>query len=249
MKSHSIKYTVKSKPKVARMTYILGVKCTDGVVLVGDRKVTYRENADVEFKPKLYSYYYPIVVGSSGSTFLFDKFREDALIIAQKYEDAISINDYMNDIRDKVRDYYKLYKNTLYPWDFDILFAAQTRDRGAILKHIYGGDALIEDVTRYRVIGSENGRILNSTLLEPLWPYKMTMRKAAEFGYFIIKYIERYYLDNFIGVGNKKPQIWFIHNTDKVDELQDESALNELENTTKTRIDNFESNLRGLFGI
>jgi 20S proteasome alpha/beta subunit len=249
MKNRSVKYATHVKPKIGRMTYILGARCTDGVVLVGDRKITFREYSDIDYKPKLYSYYYPIVVGSSGSAFLFDEFRKDALILAQKYKDAVDINDYMAAIRDKVRDYHRLYKSSLNPWDFEVLFAAQTMDRGAILKHIYNPDALIEDITSYRMIGSDNGRIVSSTLLKALWPYKMNMRKAAELGYFIIKYIEHYHLDNSIGVGKEKPQIWFIHNTNEVIELKDERVLNELENTTKARIDKFERNIRDVFEI
>ena len=90
------------------------------------------------------------VVGSSGSTFMFDKFREDALLLAQKYQGKISIYDYMPEIREKIREYYKMYRATLTPWDFDILFATQTSDKGAILKHLYVEDVIIDDVTRYK---------------------------------------------------------------------------------------------------
>lgn len=76
---------------------------------------------DIDFRQKLYSYYYLIVVGSSGSAFLFDRFKEDGLFLAQKHQGRISIYDYMSDVRDK--EYYRLHKSTLIPWDFDILFA------------------------------------------------------------------------------------------------------------------------------
>lgn len=246
-----IKYTTGAYPAKGIMTYIFGARCIDGVVLVADRKVTYRENPDIDYREKLYSYYYPIVVGSSGSSFLFDRFREDALLLAQKYQGTISIYDYMSDIREKIREYYKLYRSTLNPWDFDILFAAQTQDKGAILKHIYGGEAIIDDVIRYKVIGSESGRARNSTLLEPMWHYKMTMtmEKAVEFGYFMIRYIEKYDLDNTIGTGKEKPQIWHIPDKGRVHESTEESVLNTLENKVQDMLEKNEKHLKALFGL
>ena len=36
------------------------------------------------------------------------------------------------------------------------------------------------------------------------------MEKAVEFRYFVIRYIEKYNLDNSIGTSREKPQIWYI---------------------------------------
>ena len=48
------------------MTYILGAKCEDGVVLIADRKITYPDGR-VEYQDKLSRHYYPIVLGGAGS--------------------------------------------------------------------------------------------------------------------------------------------------------------------------------------
>jgi hypothetical protein len=60
------------------MTYILGANYNDGIVLVADRKVTFKENrSNVDYREKLFGYpsdlYYPIVVGCAGSTVLSDQ--------------------------------------------------------------------------------------------------------------------------------------------------------------------------------
>ncbi len=57
------------------MTYILGSKCTDGVVLVGDRKVTEEGGTDFFWEDKIFMDISPIIVGSSGVLGLFEKFR------------------------------------------------------------------------------------------------------------------------------------------------------------------------------
>jgi hypothetical protein len=52
------------------MTCIIGAKCIDSVVLIGDKKITDEKTNQVEYKEKLFifkkdRFYYPIVVGSS----------------------------------------------------------------------------------------------------------------------------------------------------------------------------------------
>jgi|GEM_PF-6292291 len=42
------------------MTYILGAKCVDGVVLIADRKITYPAG-QVEYQDKLSRYYYQTI--------------------------------------------------------------------------------------------------------------------------------------------------------------------------------------------
>ena len=69
------------------MTYILGVNCTDGVVLIGDRKIIY--NDTVDWQQKIFGLpveniwfasrkYYPVgAIGSAGSVFLGQKLRDE----------------------------------------------------------------------------------------------------------------------------------------------------------------------------
>ena len=54
------------------LTYILGSVCQDGVVLVGDRKIS---GADYPWEDKVFMDIPNFVVASSGVYALFDKFR------------------------------------------------------------------------------------------------------------------------------------------------------------------------------
>jgi hypothetical protein len=66
----------------------------------------------------------------------------------------------------------------------------------------------------YVVIGE--GETVGRYFLKKYWKENLTMEQVAELGYFIIKVIERYNLEESVGLGNtddifqKKPQIWFI---------------------------------------
>jgi hypothetical protein len=56
------------------------------------------------------------------------------------------------------------------------------------------------------------------------------MKQVAELDYFIIKYIEKYYLDLSVGVNTDKPQIWFIPDKE-VAHSADSELLDQYEET------------------
>jgi 20S proteasome alpha/beta subunit len=57
------------------MTYVLGARCVDGVVLVADRQVSYEDGATVKFEPKISREKGGFFVGYSGSDITNLNFR------------------------------------------------------------------------------------------------------------------------------------------------------------------------------
>jgi hypothetical protein len=100
-----------------------------------------------------------------------------------------------------------------YAEEFEIVLGIQT-DNGAILKHIPGEGLPINIANHgYVVLGSESAMMRTRTLFQPLWSRGLDMIKVGEFGYFFIRYVERYHLDDLIGIErDAKPQIWYIPN-------------------------------------
>jgi DNA-binding beta-propeller fold protein YncE len=78
---------------------------------------------------------------------------------------------------------------------------------GAVLQHVYPA-GFTEVVPKYRAIG--HGEPYGSLIMKILWHPEMKMKQVAELGYYIIKHVEKFELDSSVGVGNNKPQIWFI---------------------------------------
>jgi 20S proteasome alpha/beta subunit len=69
------------------MTFILGAKCIDGAVMVGDTKVTIGEGTDYTYAQKLIRPFPIAVLGAAGATGLFNSFQsrmQVALIRASK---------------------------------------------------------------------------------------------------------------------------------------------------------------------
>lgn len=59
------------------MTFILGSKCSDGVVLVADKKITVTDNSGMyfDYSDKLFAELRHAIFGSSGSTGNYEHFR------------------------------------------------------------------------------------------------------------------------------------------------------------------------------
>src|SRR5215211_1075772 len=65
-----------------KMTCIIGGKCSDGVVLISDSKITY-DNHPPDYTAKLHGEFYPIITGGAGPTDLYDTFRTNIVPVMQ----------------------------------------------------------------------------------------------------------------------------------------------------------------------
>ena len=248
------------------MTFILGSVCSDGVVLIADKKITY-ENRHPEYREKLSMQYYPIVFGSSGSVDLYERFLYEALSKAQRSHKitqnvqyatsggitehdttnpdvAISLQPYLQDLEKSVKELNNNY-STYYGSGFDILLAVWTKDKGSVLYYI-PPKGIGTKIFEYMVIGT--GERLAEMVLGPLWRKEMTMEQVAKIGYFIIKYIEQYDLDYKVGVGSLYPQIYFVANSGEVSRAEADK-LESYEKETNTRLEQIKNGIIDLSKI
>jgi len=222
------------------MTYILGSRCIDGVVLIGDRKITIESGADADYEDKLFQDFTPLIIGSSGVQALFDKFRERI----QRYvstTDDINIDGMIDAIERITNEINSRYASVLQGQTFDVLVGLKVKQSPSVLQYIQP-IGIAETIRKYKAIG--HGEPYGSIFLKKLWRKDMTMEQAAEVGYFVIRYIEQYELDNTVG---GSPQIWLVPDNpeealDNEDEIRkfaprqaDEKFLNKLEDNWKTR--------------
>jgi 20S proteasome alpha/beta subunit len=186
------------------MTLILGAKCIDGVVLMADKKVILNDGIDIDYRDKLFAILDYVVFGSSGSTDNFELFRGYAMEYFREHQ--VSFDDIVKELSGlafRVNQKYDFSKD----FYFDILVALQYADRPSTLTFIsgYGNPRTIE---KYHMLGS--GASYGKVFLEKLWSEDLTMEQFAKLGYFIIKYVEDFRLNQAVGIGYDHPQIWFI---------------------------------------
>jgi hypothetical protein len=72
------------------------------------------------------------------------------------------------------------------------------------------------------------------------------MKQVAEIGYFAIKYIEEFQLDQTVGIDDKRPQIWFIRDRHD-DKLATKQLLTKLEKNIEIRLNMHRKHLDSLF--
>jgi len=190
------------------MTYILGSMCSDGVVLIGDRKITLGDGTTHEYENKLFMDTPWMVVGSSGTLGLFEKFRERLTLYLSTPEYDNNVITLTTRIEGITRELNATYREVLEGQVFDVLLGIKSTT-GAVLKYIHPF-GFAEGVRRYKVIG--HGEPYGSFFLKHWWRPNMKMLEVAELGFFIIKYIQEFELDNTVGIGVESPQVWLIPN-------------------------------------
>jgi 20S proteasome alpha/beta subunit len=233
------------------MTFILGAHCSDGVVLVADRKVTIDDGA-VDYQNKLFKHHLsPIVYGSSGSTFLFQRFKEQSFIAAQKYKGAIDWFHYRDDLEDITKRLNKRHRKQEY--EFEVIAAARAKSVDepiVMLYHIHlNGSAW--PVRKYPVIGS--GEPYGSIFLSKCWRKEMLMQDVAEIGYFIIRNIDENELDKKVGLDKRDPdkihpQIYYIPNNVELEIREaNEQELNAIKEKVDVWLTKYENQIKNLF--
>jgi len=190
------------------MTYILGSNCADGVVLVGDRKIVSGDGSSHEFGDKIFMDAPFMVVGSSGTSGLFEKFREKVIEFTLSPSHEYTVVALTTQIEAITRQLNETYRDVLSGGGFDVLLGIKG-SINAVLRYVYPF-GFAEGVRGCRVIG--HGEPYGSFFLKHWWKPEMTMVEVAELGFFIIKYIQEFELDNTVGIGESYPQIWLIPN-------------------------------------
>ena len=188
------------------MTYILGAKCADGVILVADRKIILDGGALHEYEDKLFWAQPWMVVASSGTLGLFEKFRDKLTDYVHSTKYDAKVYNLTTEIENITRQLNDDYFEVLRGRQFDVLLGIQSTTE-AVIKYIHPS-GFAEGVRRYKVIG--HGEPYGSFFMKYWWNRNMNMLEVAELGFFIIKCIQEFELDNTVGIGQGYPQIMII---------------------------------------
>jgi 20S proteasome alpha/beta subunit len=231
--------------KVKRMTYIIGARCVDGVVLVADRKVTGGiKNYTDKIRPM--QYFPDIIFASAGIEPLSQEFLEEVQYKAMRQnKDIENYNKehpenprtfIMNDLKHifalalkKMKNVYSEIENQI-PFEsaLQVLFVVPEMKPPDTYKTVR---LFYMDMATCYPIPQEQGKIvpigiseIGNVFLRNLQETKdFTMKDVARVGAFIIKYVEKEKLDvnDGIGVGDQEPQVWFMGDNTPPHELKD----------------------------
>lgn len=225
------------------MTFILGARCSDGVVIVGDRKVTI--GADFEYQDKEQESFKGVVWASSGIKALFNSLNNRVTIQIRKNRPK-HIEDFLVIVEEAYEDMAKIYHNVL-KYGLEILIAHRFAQGGkkSVLYYIREVGAA-EHIPDFKLIG--NGSPYASMLLKEAKKQNpnLTMEQVAKLGYLVIKYIEKYELDTSVGIGEEHPQIWFIPDGKDPYEIKGDDMDN-CKKDADNRLERLASGFNGVF--
>ncbi len=203
------------------MTYILGARCSDGVVLVGDTKVTIEQGADYTHSIKITKPVTNVVMGSAGIGGLYKDFQnriistivsiekiakekgEGNLVISTEEEFSVLVNKVIREMHKDYDEDRQLIINNLM-----IICASRIGSEKAQLT-TFNPFGFPEPINEKRAIG--HGEPYGALFLKKMWNKNMSMEQTAKLGLFIIKFIQEMKLDNSVGFNDEfLPQILYI---------------------------------------
>jgi len=203
--------TYKSPKDKNDMTLIIGARCKDGVVIIGDKKVS--EGTSSFPGKKITIMPFGVAIGGAGMTDLIDKFgirlknyfnQRTIEIDGLKQRGEIprdagiydAIDDFVNDceaILKKIKEDYREISPSL-----GLLMGFRNGNDAELhyLDMFYGVDSVRKS---FMSIGS--GSPYANFFLRELWDENLTMKQMAKIGVFIINYISEKELDDAVGYG------------------------------------------------
>ncbi len=184
------------------MTAILGAKCSDGIVVVADRKITRGKDAPL-WDEKVFGDFAHIIDAYAGRRLTFDTFR--------KYVVGDSIVGQKSDYSDRQNFVQRL---SVLVRRFNQVIAG---DESAIeiLVALHHENALYSIDREGRLTSSNyvslgSGRETANLLLRHIAFEKITMRDFAKEAVFAIYYMEQYHPDLKVGVGKGNPTVKYL---------------------------------------
>ncbi len=180
------------------MTYILGAKCVDGVVLVGDLKQSNLDGSWAGLAPKIFQHKDALYAFSGRLGFcegLHREFLKEVGDLPTRFARPI-LYDAWGRLRTEQPDESKYFQGLI----------AERIQASPTLWYI--GLDEFREVPNYLPIG--NGAIESFPILNRLVSPNLSIRQMARIGYFAIKIVER--TNNFVGIGERRPQVYYLPN-------------------------------------
>jgi 20S proteasome alpha/beta subunit len=199
------------------LTYIIGAQCQDGIVLIGDTKISIGGGTDYSFAKKIINPSQGVVVGSSGSSGLYRTFQSRLIlgiqeIAKEKGDDNVNWDEELVLLAERIiHDIADSYGTETTARNLDALIVIRTALEPELI-HLTGR-GYPEPITDYWAVG--HGEPYGSVLLKTLWNKHKPMKMSdfAKIGCTAIRYVQDLELDNSVGIDQKKdgvPQVWYI---------------------------------------
>ena len=125
----------------------------------------------------------------------------------------------------QLEDIVKLFNQRYSHLEIETLIGVKTINNNSLLNFI-DKSGTSEDILTCRIIGS--GSLKATVLIHPLYHKEIKMEEFALLSFFVIKYIDKFHLDDGVGLNGFNPQVLFIPNTQDLFKLEDNPILRKI---------------------
>jgi 20S proteasome alpha/beta subunit len=197
----------------ADMTYILGARCSDGVVLIGDTKITLEGGTKFTYGKKLFKPFTSVVMGASGISGFYSSFQNRmAVKVREQESQKINLNDHekLKTLAENVmREMHQTYEQDRYLLiqNLNVLMAIRVFAIAELTN--FSGYGIPEPVNTIKVIG--HGEPYGALFVDKIWDKNMTMEQVTKLALFVIKLIQDTKIDSSVGYNTEfLPQVYCI---------------------------------------
>jgi 20S proteasome alpha/beta subunit len=198
-------YPCLSEPQL--MTVVIGAKCSDGIVLIADRKLT-RKNGEIRYHEKIFGDLEHVLIGYTGDAQMFDIFRRFTVGDVMIERDGSKRYD-LNNLLSKISKSTRMFNELVDFRPFKVLMVSHY-EKPLELYHIdeFGKHEKVSQ--GYKAIGS--GTEITDMFCEGLDYANMKMSEFIKHAYLAIMYMNSYCPSLGVGVEpGGTPDIVYLH--------------------------------------
>lgn len=180
------------------MTLVLGARCADGVVIVGDRKITATMGTVLGNEIKLGGIFRNITFGYAGAVHMykvFERYVAGDYIICRDLPEKYTSENILQKIASTMSALLEARSNQSF--DLTVLVGRQFPNNGKSDLHVVDFRGKIYPIVDCKAIGK--GDSYANPVIGHKWNRDMSMKEFANLSYCLIKYIENRNLEQSVG--------------------------------------------------
>jgi 20S proteasome alpha/beta subunit len=179
------------------LTVIIGAKCSDGIVLIADKKVSAISGRDIRFEQKIYGDLAHILIGYAGRVSMFDIFRKYIVgdVVIRRSIEPYTPENFIEESSKSV----KRFNDIIHEQDslFEVLIVKHHWKNSEL--HYIDFEGIPKEVKCYMSIGS--GAETADKFLANLKYDEITMQDFTKRAFFAIAFMDQHHPELRVGVG------------------------------------------------